>query len=121
MHASEGSPMDVFELRNAVIADYSAYVRSFLTIRDERIRALVDEELTGGFLWPEPLIQLNPAFEPGESLKALVDGGHLHPECLRIFAAKNEDGGAAKPFQLHKHQVESIHAARAGDNDVLTT
>lgn len=28
--------MDVFELRNAVIADYSAYVRSFLTIRDVR-------------------------------------------------------------------------------------
>lgn len=42
--------MDVFSLRNNVIEDYGTYVRSFLTIRDERIRRLVQEEMDGGFL-----------------------------------------------------------------------
>mgnify|MGYP000731223497 CR=1 FL=1 len=29
--------------------------------------------MEGGFLWPEPLIQLNPAFEPGPSLQDLIN------------------------------------------------
>ena len=57
--------MDVFDLRNNVVGDYGTYVRSFLTIKDERIRRLVQEEMEGGFLWPDPLIQLNPSFEAG--------------------------------------------------------
>ena len=61
--------MDVFNLRNEVIADYDAYVRSFLTIKDERIDRLVREEIDGGFLWPDSLIQLNPSFEAGETLQ----------------------------------------------------
>lgn len=56
--------MEVFKLRNNVIEDYGSYVRSFLTIKDERIAGLVQEEMDGGFLWPDPLIQLNPSFEP---------------------------------------------------------
>lgn len=40
--------MDVFSLRNNVIGDYGTYVRSFLTIKDERTRRLVEEEMSGG-------------------------------------------------------------------------
>lgn len=58
--------MDVFELRDTVVADYSSYVRSFVTIRDEHINRFVDERLNEGRLWPNPLVQLNPAF--GEEL-----------------------------------------------------
>ncbi|HHH31786.1 MAG TPA: DEAD/DEAH box helicase [Polyangiaceae bacterium] len=113
--------MDVFGLRNNVIGDYGTYVRSFLTIKDERIRRLVQEEMDGGFLWPDPLIQLNPSFEVGETLQELIDGGELHPECMNIFRDKREDGTVGAPFRLHRHQIEGIRAARAGDSYVLTT
>lgn len=33
--------MDVFELRRQLVNDYAEYVRSFLDIADDRIRALV--------------------------------------------------------------------------------
>jgi hypothetical protein len=45
--------------------DYADYTRSFVVIRDERIAAHVDRELETGLLWPDPIVQLNPAFEPG--------------------------------------------------------
>ena len=54
--------MKVFQLRERLIEDYGTYVRSFIEIRDERIRERVREELDGGLLWPQPLIQLNPSF-----------------------------------------------------------
>jgi hypothetical protein len=40
--------MDVFELRRRLIDDYRAYVTSFISIRDERIRQKVDDELADG-------------------------------------------------------------------------
>lgn len=42
--------MDVFALRRRLVDDYAGYIRSFIQIRDERIRALVDDELDGAFL-----------------------------------------------------------------------
>lgn len=113
--------MDVFALRNGVVDDYSDYVRSFITIKDERIQQLVEQELADGALWPDPIVQLNPAFEPGESLEQLVAQGVLHPECQRIFCAKPDPETNLGPLQLHRHQVESVHAAHAGDSYVLTT
>jgi ATP-dependent helicase YprA (DUF1998 family)/very-short-patch-repair endonuclease len=115
------SGVDVFKLRDKVIGDYASYVSSFVEISDPRIRTLVDQELEGGHLWPEPLVQLNPSFEPGESLPKLVEDGALHPECLKIFAAKDEAGNIGDPFRLHQHQVQAVRAAGAGDNYVLTT
>lgn len=113
--------MDVFNLRQRLVNDYSTYVQSFVTIRDERVHALVEQKLRDGFLWPEALVQLNPRFAPGDSLSQLIGDGVLHPACLKIFAKKNEDGSGAVPIRLHSHQVEGIRAARAGDNYVLTT
>ncbi len=58
--------MDAFEVRRQLISDYSTYVRSFIKILDRRMDQRVQEELESGLLWPDPLIQLNPAFEPGD-------------------------------------------------------
>lgn len=113
--------MDVFNLRDRVVGDYGQYVRSFIEIRDKRIEDLVDERLNDGFLWPQPLVQLNPAFEPGPPMRRLVDEGVLHRECLDIFCAKNPDGTRGEPFRLHTHQVEAVQAARRGQHYVLTT
>lgn len=106
--------MDVFNLRAKLVSDYSTYFQSFVTIRDERIHALVGQKLCEGFPWPEALVQLNPRFAPGEPLSDLIAEKLLHPECLKIFDKKNEDGSGAVPIRLHSHQVEGIRAARAG-------
>lgn len=115
--------MDVFELRNAVIDDYAAFVQGFLNIRDPRISETVKESLDGGLLWPEPWLSLNPRFKPGGTIEELVSKGLLHPECARAFRfgkeADRSEGGQS--LSLYKHQVDAIEAARAGDNYVLTT
>src|SRR5438093_1262566 len=77
--------MDVFGLRDRVISDYSDYVRSFIRIKDEAIHAYVDEQLGQGRLWPDPLVQLNPSFEPGATVEELAARGVLADECRRIF------------------------------------
>ena len=71
--------------------DYGSYIKSFIRISDDRIRGLVDDELSAGLLWPEPLIQLNPSFAPGSYIDDLVTDEILHPECGNIFRLKEED------------------------------
>jgi hypothetical protein len=105
--------MDVFGLRNRVIGDYASYIRSFFTIRDERIKEKVDVALAEGHLWPDPLLQLSPAFEPGETIEELIASGELRPEARKIFAIKREDGTVRSVLRLHRHQVEGIRAAGA--------
>jgi ATP-dependent helicase YprA (DUF1998 family) len=113
--------MNVFELRKRLIDDYSSYVRSFISIRDERIRAQVDKDLTEGLLWPEARIGLNPAFAEGAWIDDLVREGVLHPTCRQVFRAKQDTRDEGKPLRLHKHQADAVHTARAGRNYVLTT
>ena len=64
--------MDVFDLRQRLVDDYQRYTRSFITIRDPRISAYVDQALGAGTFWPEPLLQLNPTFLPGGTIDTHV-------------------------------------------------
>ncbi|MBI4786934.1 MAG: DEAD/DEAH box helicase [Chloroflexi bacterium] len=114
--------MDIFDFRNHLVHDYQAYIRSFIHIRDPRIKEYVDASLDAGILWPEPLIQLNPSFEPGDWIDDLVRQGILHPECGKIFrVGKTEQDWTGKPLRLHRHQSDAICAAQTGNNYVLTT
>jgi superfamily II DNA/RNA helicase/very-short-patch-repair endonuclease len=114
--------MNVFNLRDALVHDYSHYVRSFIRVKDDRIKATVDKEIDGGLLWPEPLIQLNPSFQPGGTIDGLVDEGVLHTECGKVFRVKKEEtGGAGNQLRLYRHQEQAIRKAREGRNYVLTT
>ncbi len=114
--------MNVFDLRERLVRDYADYTRSFTNIRDERIRELVDAELHAGLLWPDPMVQLNPAFESGGTIEELVAAGLLHEKCAPIFRRdKTSEDPAGKPFRLHRHQREAIEVARTGANYVLTT
>ena len=54
--------MDVFGLRDALIGDYSDYVRGFMRLRDRRISEHVEQDIAAGRLWPDPSIGLNPPF-----------------------------------------------------------
>ncbi len=111
--------MNVFALRDKVIADYASYISSFIEISDPLIRDLVDREVAQGLLWPQPLIQLNPAFEAGATVDELVARGALHPRCAEIFRRPPEQGGAS--LRLHRHQQDALAVARGGHSYVLTT
>ena len=113
--------MNVFELRNNLVNDYKSYVSSFIQIRDDRIREHVDDQLNRGLLWPEPLIQLNPAFQPANYVDGLVDEGILHKTCKAIFRRKREDDVVGSKLRLHQHQADAIRVAQVGANYVLTT
>jgi ATP-dependent helicase YprA (DUF1998 family)/very-short-patch-repair endonuclease len=113
--------MNVFELREKLVTDYSAYTQSFLQIRDQRIREYVQGQLEAGLLWPEPLVQLNPLFEPGAWIDELVDERILSAQCRDIFRIKTEEDPLGKPLRLHKHQEEAVRIARGANNYVLTT
>ncbi len=113
--------MNVFDLRDRVIGDYAAYVRSFLRINDAEIRKFVDGELARGRLWPDPLVQLNPSFEPGDTIEDLVRQGALHRECARIFRRDKTPDGGGITLRLHRHQQDALEVARTGRSYVLTT
>lgn len=115
--------MNVFALRNQLIANFASYVKSFIHLGDERIERYVAERFEAGDLWPDPLVQLNPAFAPGGSVDELVERGLLHPASARIFRRdKHQDGaGLGKSLHLHQHQLEAIEIARRGHNYLLTT
>ena len=93
-----------------------------MVIRDPVIAARVDRELEQGLLWPDPIVQLNPAFESGGTVDELVAEGVLHERCAEIFRrGKSSADPAGEPLLLHQHQREAIEAARTGSNYVLTT
>src|SRR5712691_5828063 len=100
--------MDIFDLRSSVIAEYSAYIRSFLRIKDPQIESFAHAELDSGRLWPDPLVQLNPSFEPGETVAALAARGVLSAECARIFRRDKDANGQGPTLRLHRHQQEAV-------------
>jgi hypothetical protein len=105
--------MNVFDLRDALIDDYSEYISSFIQILDKRIREYVDQSIDLGLLWPDPMIQLNPTFEPGCWIDDLVDEGILHKECKRIFQRKKAPDDFGQCLHLHKHQEDALRAPPA--------
>lgn len=113
--------MDVFALRERVVDEYRRYVSGFVAVTDPRTRDFVEGYFSGDRLWPEPLVQLNPAFEPGRWMADLVKDGVLHPECETIFRRRDAEDTAGKPIRLHRHQDEAILASKTGNSYVLTT
>ena len=105
-------PLDVFELREQVVAEYRQYVRSFVRVLDGRISGYIDGQLKEGALWPEAVLQLNPAFEMDRTLGELASEGMLEPGTARFF------GG---DLRLFRHQRQAIDIALRGEPYVVTT
>lgn len=77
--------MNVFEFRQNLVNEYAEFTRSFTRIKADDIRAYVDAEYASQKYWPEPLVQINPNFQPGgtvESLCAAGDGPRLPKQNL---------------------------------------
>ena len=115
--------MNIFDLRQQLIDNYSSYIKSFIEVGNARIQQYVKQELfQHGMLWPEPLIQLNPMFKPGATIDELVAEGLLHPACASIFRrGKEPNKPQGDPLQLHTHQEDAIRVASEGHSYILTT
>ncbi|MCL6608480.1 MAG: DEAD/DEAH box helicase [Geminicoccaceae bacterium] len=103
---------DIFALDRRVAEEYRDYVTSFVQVREPRLRRFVEEELARGRLWPEPILELNPAFERTKSLGELAREGVIRPETARFFG---------EGLVLMRHQEEAIRLARAGRSVVVST
>lgn len=113
--------MNVFDLRDDVVQTYANYMRSFLRIRNDEIREFVEQQLESGRLWPNPLVQLTPAYQSGGTIEEIVRSGDLHPDCARIFRRRSTKEDNGTPLRLHRHQREALDIARTGASYVLTT
>lgn len=102
---------DIFSLREEVIKDYRGYIEGFLNIKDEKVKGFVKTALDKGYLWTEPLIQLNPAYKRTATVKQLIDRNVLHPECDRYFPQYN----------FYEHQEKAFKLAQQGLPYVVTT
>ena len=104
--------LDVFQLREDVVDEYRAYVESFVQVLDDRIDEFVSRRLDEGELWPDAVLQLNPAFEMDQSLRQLADDNLILPETARFFG---------NDLNLFRHQREAIDIALRGESYVVTT
>ncbi|OAI40249.1 hypothetical protein AYO38_06165 [bacterium SCGC AG-212-C10] len=103
---------DVFALRDRLVNEYREYVSSFINIMDDRVREAVAHELDSGELWPDSVLQLNPAFEAAEPLGELADQGVIREETARFFG---------RDLRLHRHQRAALEIALRSEPYVVTT
>jgi len=109
--------MSIFDLHASVLQDYQRYVQSFLSISDEVILEFVERKLLEeGVLWPDALIQLNPAYQQVETVDQLAASGLLIPATASIFRTDNGD-----PIRLYQHQRDSIELAARKRSYVVTS
>lgn len=115
--------MDVFDLRTRLVDSYERFARSFTTIRAADIRDQVETQYRSGRFWPDPLIQLNPRFEPAESVDELVTAGVLHPDTGRVFRIRREGAEESDrdSVRLWVHQRQAVALAARGESFVVTT
>lgn len=114
--------LDAFKVHRNLIDDYRRFTTGYFDLRDERIRASVDEQVAKGAQWPDPWLALNPSFASGGTVEHLVADGGLHQRAAEIFrVGKEKSLKTAFPITFHKHQADAIEAARSGDSYVLTT
>jgi hypothetical protein len=102
--------MDVFSLRDTVVAEYEQFATSFTRIHaadiQEQVRSIYREQT----YWPEPLIQVNPNYRRSSAVADLVAQGTLHPGCVNLF-----------PLDLFEHQRFAASLAKQRQSYVVTT
>ncbi len=90
---------DVFDFRNRLVDEYSAFSRSFSRIAAADLASRVEEEYARGRYWPEPLIQINPNCKRSGTVQEMVAQGSLHPTCASLFKTGKVEGTFAKGMQ----------------------
>jgi ATP-dependent helicase YprA (DUF1998 family) len=111
---------NVFEFRDELIADYSAFSRSFTSISAPDIAKQVERQYDAGRYWPEPLIQINANYQRKATVQQLVQQGILHKQCAEIFQVNKLENNP-QPLHLYTHQIEAIAKAQSNQSYVVTT
>jgi Lhr-like helicase len=111
---------NVFDFRNRLISEYSAFSRSFSKVSAADILAKVEDEYGLGRYWPEPLIQINPNYKRSSTVQQLAQQGVLHADCGHIFQVGKTEG---QPTDLHLyvHQLQALAKAQNRQSYVVTT
>ena len=108
--------MNIFEFRDKLIESYKDFSQSFTKILSKDIRKKVEEECNDRQrYWPEPLLQINPCYQPRKTIAEYVKEGVLHPDCEKIFSINGN------PITLFMHQEQAIGMASANKSYVVTT
>jgi len=111
---------NVFNFRDELIAEYSSFSRSFVSIAASDIKDRVEKDYSDGRYWPQPLIQINPNYKRQGTVQELANDGVLHPLCGDIFRAGKTEG-KSDPLSLYKHQIEALAKGQSKQSYVVTT
>ena len=104
--------LDVFRLKDSVVSEYRDYLQSFVQVLDPRVDKYVAEMLDQGTLWPDAVLQLNPAFEMDQTLGELAQQGLLTADTARFFGPE---------LRLYRHQREALDLGLQEASYVVTT
>jgi len=114
--------MDVFSLSESVTENYSNFARSFTSIRSVELKEKVEQRYANRQFWPEPLLQLNPHYQEGGSVKSLAGASGLSPECAELFADfRSNPHDLDRSLKLRRHQAQAIGLALDRKSFVVTT
>ncbi|MFN3581610.1 MAG: DEAD/DEAH box helicase [Pseudomonas sp.] len=111
---------NVFDFRDQLVMEYSAFSRSFTRIAASDILREVERQYDAGRYWPEPLIQINPNYQRKGTVQHLVEEGLLHKACAEIFQTGKAEANP-QPLHLYAHQMEALAKGQAGQSYVVTT
>ncbi|EDY81038.1 DEAD/DEAH box helicase domain protein [Verrucomicrobiia bacterium DG1235] len=103
--------MNILKIHDEIVESYRSYIESFIDIHDDDIRDEVSNRLGDGTLWPEPLVQFNPAYERALSVADLVKEKTLSSEMESVFHR----------YELYTHQVEAIRLGVQPKSFVVTS
>lgn len=111
---------NVFDFRDQLIDEYSAFSRSFVRIASPDIREETERQYADGRYWPEPLIQINPNYQRKGTVQQLAAEGLLHKTCAELFQIGKPEGQAL-PLQLYAHQLQALAKGQNRQSYVVTT
>lgn len=102
--------MNIFDIHTSILSDYKSFIKSFINVKDDRIRKKVEEELESGKLWPDPILHFNPSYAYGDEVKSLIDEKILDPAFEKLLT-----------YPLYKHQTDAIRLGCAKRGFVVTS
>ncbi len=111
---------NVFDFRDQLISEYSAFSRSFSRISAQDIQEEVEKQYADGRYWPEPLVQINPNYQRKSTVQQLVVDGVLHGACAELFQVGKTEGHP-QPLHLYAHQLQALAKGQGKQSYVVTT
>ena len=110
------SPFDPLATSELIIDGYRRYLASLLPVRDARIAAALESEISRSLLTKGPLLESAPPYAHGATLADLVGCGVLDPAFQSLASS-------ALPMDrpLYLHQEQAIRKITAGRNVIVAS